>query len=551
MAKKVKRVRSRLLRRYSVSLVGFMLLLILMLCQAAVTTIKEAVLNYSTDIVFAAASSVANESYFAVQEFDETGTIDEETMDSTLSELYDLQSQWGLENCYIAIPEEDGLRMLFGVGQRILWLHLEYDIEPSLMDFKTPYPQKMQAWLQELLRTENRENWKILEFIDEQNGHMAYAAIPIYGNDNKLLGVAIVEDSLANAYKLLIEAAVCISLLIVLVTAIILIVFYHRTKKQVVLPIQILNREALDIRDRLKAGEVYQSNIHTGDEIEELSRSFEQMSCDLRDYISENSRISAERERIATELDMAASIQANQLPNVFPPFPDRTEFDLFASMKPAKEVGGDFYDFFLVDDDHLALVIADVSGKGVPAALLMMTSRTLIKENLSAGLSPAQALARVNVRLLETGRIRQFVTVWLAVVELSTGRGLAANAGHEHPVLKPAGGSYELVTYKHSPPVAATRKTTYRDREFTLMPGDTLFVYTDGVAEAANADEVLFGTDRLLEALNRAPDAAPEAAIENVNEALRGFVGDAEQSDDITMLCLRYCGAGEKPSFPE
>ena len=548
--KKEKTGKSRLLRRYVVSLVVFMLVLILVLSTVTASIIRESLMNMWHDFAFTAVGALVNDSFRAMVEYHERGSVEEELLLSTFVEIEVMQVDWNLINCYIAIPEEDGLRYVFGAGELVRDIPAE-EWNGLLLNWKEPYREGMEAWLKTIIEAGDSDSRELLIYNDPIYGHMAVAAEAVISASDEMVGVAFVELSLENVDRRIANTARITSGLIIILMSAAIALLYRSNKRRLVQPIHKLSKEALEVKDQLSAGKVYRSDIHTGDEIEELSQSFEQMSCDLRDYISENSRISAERERIATELDMAASIQANQLPNVFPPFPDRTEFDLFASMKPAKEVGGDFYDFFLVDDDHLALVIADVSGKGVPAALLMMTSRTLIKENLSAGLSPAQALARVNVRLLETGRIRQFVTVWLAVVELSTGRGLAANAGHEHPVLKPAGGSYELVTYKHSPPVAATRKTTYRDREFTLMPGDTLFVYTDGVAEAANADEVLFGTDRLLEALNRAPDAAPEAAIENVNEALRGFVGDAEQSDDITMLCLHYCGAGEKPSFPE
>ena len=231
------------------------------------------------------------------------------------------------------------------------------------------------------------------------------------------------------------------------------------------------------------------------------------------------------------------------LPRIFPAFPDRKEFDLYASMDPAKEVGGDFYDFFLVDDDHIALVMADVSGKGVPAALFMVIAKTLIKNRAQLGESPAEILKNVNEQLCEGNEAELFVTVWLAVIEISTGRGLAANAGHEHPVIRRADGKYELVTYRHSPAVAAMEGTKFREHPFEMYPGDRLFVYTDGVPEATNAENELFGAERMLAALNRDPDASPEELLHTVRKEIDAFVGDAPQFDDITMMSFCYNGA--------
>ena len=252
----------------------------------------------------------------------------------------------------------------------------------------------------------------------------------------------------------------------------------------------------------------------------------------------------SELDRLDKELELAAKIQANSLPAVFPAFPERREFDLFASMTPAKEVGGDFYDFFLVDDDHLALVIADVSGKGVPAALFMMIAKSLLKNQLLGGCAPEEALHRTNLQLCENNPSMTFVTVWLALLELSTGKGLACNAGHENPGLRRAGGPFELLKYKHDLMVGVRKKAQYHAHEFTLRPGDCLFVYTDGVPEAANADHAMFGGERLLETLNQEADADPRTLIQRVHEAADRFAGGAPQFDDITMLCLKYRGQG-------
>lgn len=246
-----------------------------------------------------------------------------------------------------------------------------------------------------------------------------------------------------------------------------------------------------------------------------------------------------EKERIGAELHVATQIQSSMLPCIFPAFPEYQEFDIYASMNPAKEVGGDFYDFFLVDKDHLALVIADVSGKGVPAALFMMISKTLLKNAAQAGLSPKEALQKVNNQLLESNEAEMFVTVWLGIYEISTGRLTAANAGHEYPALKRAGGKFELFKDRHGFVLAGMENTRYREYEIQLNEGDILFVYTDGVAEATDNDNQLYGAERMLEALNRRADAGPKELLEEVKSDIDGFVGEAMQFDDITMMALK------------
>lgn len=306
-------------------------------------------------------------------------------------------------------------------------------------------------------------------------------------------------------------------------------------------PLNTITRRvaSLGVRNR----QFQMENVYrTGDEIEVLAESFAKQSARTMLYIDQIKRVTAEKERIGAELDMASQIQASQLPRLFPAFPNRKEFSLYASMTPAKEVGGDFYDFFMIDQDHIGLVMADVSGKGVPAALLMMVARVLIKSGLQNGKSPAEALESVNNQLCESNDAGFFVTMWVAVLEISTGKGVAANAGHEHPVLRRAGGSYELVIYRHSMPVATMEGIPFRQHEFRLNPGDSVFVYTDGVAEATNGANELYGTDRMLNALNSEPDAQPGQILANVMNDIHAFVDGAEQFDDITMLCFRYMG---------
>lgn len=247
--------------------------------------------------------------------------------------------------------------------------------------------------------------------------------------------------------------------------------------------------------------------------------------------------------RIQTELGLASRLQIGLLPHIFPAFPDRKEFDVYASMDAAKEVGGDFYDLFFVDDDHLAVVMADVSGKGVPAALFMMASKTIINNFTTLGdKSPGEILELVNDKLCVNNEAEMFVTVWLGILELSTGIFTIANAGHEDPFVRESGGKYEAFKRKHDFVLGGMEGMKYNDVSYQMKPGGSLFIYTDGVTEATNSNKELYGSLRMENALNKNPDAEPGEILKNIKADIDEFVGDEEQFDDITMLCIRYNG---------
>ena len=246
------------------------------------------------------------------------------------------------------------------------------------------------------------------------------------------------------------------------------------------------------------------------------------------------------------DLKMANTIQENMLPHIFPPFPGRKEFDLHASMNAAKEVGGDFYDFYMPDNDHLVITIADVSGKGIPAALMMMVTKTLIKNRgLSDYMDCSKILSSVNNQLCEANDINMFVTVWIGVLTISTGELRYANAGHEYPAIKRAGGKFELIKEHHSPPIGCMEGIPYKEKKLQLNPGDYIYVYTDGVTEANNSAKELFGEKKMLEALDLPCDGDVTVLDQNIKDSIDRFIGSAEQFDDITMLCLKYNGTQE------
>ena len=289
---------------------------------------------------------------------------------------------------------------------------------------------------------------------------------------------------------------------------------------------------SFDVKDEYK----------TGDEIQVLAESFGALTHKMKDYINEMVTIMSEKERVNTELSLATKIQADMLPSKFPAFPDRSEFNIYASMTPAKEVGGDFYDFFFAGDDLLAMVMADVSGKGVPAAMFMMMAKTMIQSQLVAHYDAKTVLENVNNIICSNNREKMFVTVWVGILDLKTGVMTASNAGHEYPIFKEPGGRFEIIKDKHGFVIGGKRNMKYTNYEMEMKPGSKLFVYTDGVPEAMNSQGELFGMERTVSALNAAPDSSPEEILANVDNTVREFVGTAEQFDDLTMLCIEYYG---------
>ena len=303
-----------------------------------------------------------------------------------------------------------------------------------------------------------------------------------------------------------------------------------------------------------KAGEIARGNlevevptVRSHDEVAALSNSFHNMKVALKEYVSNLAETTAAKERIESELKIAHTIQMSFLPKRFPPFPEKEEFEIFAVLEPAKEVGGDLYDFFLIDEEHVFFSIGDVSGKGVPAALFMAVTKTLMKGIASQAVSPATALSMVNQELCKDNDTSMFVTVFCGILNFKTGELLFANAGHNLPVLISSGGE---TRWLESPPgflLGIMEDIQYESSRMILTPGDTLFLYTDGVTEAMNSQQAFFSDPTLMETIARCPDQrTPEAIIGCILKAVKAFAGEEPQSDDITMLALHYRGKGSR-----
>ena len=281
-------------------------------------------------------------------------------------------------------------------------------------------------------------------------------------------------------------------------------------------------------------------------EIETLVGSIDNMETDTLAYINNLDAINAEKQKIGAELDIARQIQESMLPKTLP---DRKEFDLYADMTAAKQVGGDFYDYLMIDDDHLLIGIADVSGKGIPAALFMMVSMILINERAMMGGTTEEIVSFVNQRISLHNDAEMFVTLWLGILEISTGKITAVNAGHDDPVIYRNGEEFALNKAKHSLVVGGMAETKYKSYEIQLQPGDKLLLYTDGVPEATRSDNVMFTLDKMVASLNKHAQRKPKELIEGLKDDVYAFVGDAPQFDDMTMLCLEYLGQTKKETL--
>ncbi len=392
-------------------------------------------------------------------------------------------------------------------------------------------------------------------------GTIIVAAEPIM-NNGSVVGYVCVDMALNQAFKDIWMFTLIVLLYLSLISFVNMLFIRRYYKKNLVKPInQIIDAakeylyedipdESIDLDE--KHCSFQKLRIETGDELQQLANAMKNMEVDLGRYIDHLTRVTSEKQRMSTELSLATRIQAHMLPSIFPAFPDRDEFDLYATMDPAKEVGGDFYDFFMVDHDHLAMVVADVSGKGIPAAMFMMISKIIIKNvtqnSISDGsISPAAVLQRANSMLCENNEDEMFVTVWLGILEISTGKLTCANAGHEKPLIL-HDGKWGFDTNRHGFVLAGMEGMRYKDFQMVLSPGDFVFQYTDGVTEATNSNDELFGEQRLME-VAKGSDLDATEFLKHMRSEIDGFVKEAPQFDDITMLGLRYNGSGNRRRY--
>ena len=358
-----------------------------------------------------------------------------------------------------------------------------------------------------------------------------------------IVGVVKNMDLLTSAKNSYICQIILIEALIAILSGVVWVVYMRR---RIVVPVQQLSEAALNMVEHLEDGNSPELVVKHEDELRELADSFATMYREVGAYIAKLETVTAEKVRIGAELDVAAKIQSSMLPCIFPAFPDRNEFDIYATMDPAKEVGGDFYDFFMVDADHLAFVVADVSGKGVPAALFMVIGKTLIKDHTGLHDDLGEVFTEVNNILCASNSEEMFITAFEGVLNLKTGELRYVNAGHEIPFLCRKGGVFEPYKVRAGFVLAGMQGIRYRAGSIQLEPGDKVFQYSDGIPEAINSEKAPYGMKRLESVLAKNSEKAPSELLPLVKADVDAFVGDADQFDDITMLCIEFKGNGRK-----
>lgn len=377
---------------------------------------------------------------------------------------------------------------------------------------------------------------------DDVYGYIASAYSPLFNSEGEPVAVVGADVYVPDMKEDIVSSLLVIIAAIIVIILMAVFIFFDFVRKKIVNPIYTLHDVSKNVVDNLEAENNLHIDIKTGNEIEELADSFERMYAEVKSYISRLSAVTAEKERIGAELDVATRIQASMLPCIFPAFPERDEFEVYATMDPAKEVGGDFYDFFMVDEDNLAVVVADVSGKGIPAALFMVIGKTLIKDHTTSGKDLGTVFTEVNQLLCESNSEELFITAFVGVLNLKTGNFRYVNAGHEIPFIAKKNGEFKPYKIRAAFVLAGMEGIQYKSGEMQLEPGDKLFQYTDGVTEATDKDNQLFGMERLEKTLAKLADKTPAEILEGVKADIDEFVGDAPQFDDITMLCLEYRG---------
>ena len=526
------------------SIVGIVMLLVLfsaIVLSIGYFILTDALLEQYSDGAYLTAKTAAQHvSADDMDEYENSGGKGEK-YESAWKELDSLCNSSGSTFIYVIIPDRKD------------YAHIKFIF--STIDHNSSFTKYDFGYIRETTNDEYKQKYKALydkkserEMLIRDKGYIETDShitmmIPLKSSGGEVKAILCVQrqmDTLTNMRNSFIDKILIALIALVVIVILVQSLFLHHTLLR---PIKLISNEATRFStENTIAAKKLTESIHNRDEIGKLADSIDCMEEQIQAYIENITKVTAEKERIGSELKLAAKIQADILPNIFPAFPDREDFDIYASMTPAKEVGGDFYDFFLVDQTHLAMVMADVSGKGVPAALFMMMSKILIQNAAMNGSSPAEALEIVNNQLCSNNNEEMFVTVWFGILDLKNGVLTAANAGHEKPIIKQPDGSFELYKDAHGFVIGGMSGIKFREYALQLQKGSKLFIYTDGVAEATNADEELFGVDRTLDALNEVKDESPQVILDNIKKRVDEFVGNAPQFDDLTMLCLEFDG---------
>ncbi len=519
----------------SFAILGVVLILVISFVVAD-QYIRKAMGNYR-DTAFAYTEATAEMlDGDKISHYLETGEKDE-YYDAILSYLNTFRYNTEIQYFYVFVPEKNEVVYIWDAN---VLKEGETETEISELGDREAYWDESDRETIYKIFYDREEHRELTLSKDEKYGSMASAYSVITDSNGEPVAIVGADMYMTNLQADMREFLNIVPIIIILIILLAIWMFYSFVRRRIVTPINLLRDVSKSMVQNLEKDEAIEVSINTGDEIEELSDSFKQMYSDVKDYINKLSTVTAEKERIGAELDVAKHIQGSMLPCIFPAFPERHEIDIYATMDPAKEVGGDFYDFFMVDEKHLAIVMADVSGKGVPAALFMVIGKTLIKDHTTPDRDLGTVFTEVNNLLCESNSEEMFITAFEGVLDLETGEFVYVNAGHEMPFICKAGSNFEPYKIRAGFVLAGMEDMKYKAGSMTLEPGDKIFQYTDGVTEATNVNNELYGMERLEVILNKVKNEAPNDILPAVKNDIDEFVGEAEQFDDITMLCLEY-----------
>ena len=484
--------------------------------------------NLAFNLASAAAEYIDGDS---IEKYYTTGEKDA-YYDEVGNYLLNIKENVGPKYFYVVVPEDDVMVYIWDVG--LPGEEGVCELGDSDAYYGDGYRLMHEAFAVDAEQT-------ILVTENEEYGYLASAYVAILDGEGQSAALASVDISM-DMINAQIRQLMLLTLLVTLgVLVVSVFAYYYYVRRILIRPLKTLHGAATGlVEDNVEHLGDFSLDIKTGGELEDLSDSMNYMVGELDEYIKNLSRVTAEKERIGAELDVARHIQASMLPCIFPAFPERHEFDIYASMNPAKEVGGDFYDFFMVDKSHLAIVMADVSGKGVPAALFMVIGKTLIKDHTEPDEDLGAVFSEVNNMLCQSNSEGLFITAFEGVLDLCTGEFRYVNAGHEMPFIAHAGEPFKPYKIKPGFVLAGMEDMRYKSGSMVLGPGDKVFQYTDGVTEATDINKNLYGMERLEKILGESSALPPQQILEAVKADVDAFVGEAEQFDDLTMLALEF-----------
>ncbi len=456
-----------------------------------------------------------------------------------------IKRSFGLVYCYSVTLGEDCLRFLV-TGTTEDEKRISQGGDLYELGVAEPYAAGAYPVLEKVLETgQTQEDFEKLSSLGGDRTGLVHMYAPVFDPEGNMTMVAAVSLRWNDFLRDSVSIALVVTFFTILLLIGVVIWIRHFLRRIVIEPANAemkVIREYGEDKDPEKAITGL-SLIKSNNELEDMAEDFATMIREIQQYAAEIRDVTAEKERLDTELSIAARIQAAALPAVFPA---GKEFELYAYTTPAREVGGDFYDCFFLDERHLCAFVADVSGKGVPGALFMMVAKSLLKTRALQGGSLSEILTDVNEQLLDINSSGMFVTVWIAVIDILTGEGFEANAGHTDPVVKRAGGEYEFLRYRHSQILGILPGVRFTEYALKLEEGDSIFIYTDGVPEAEDVQQSFYGEERMLAALNRDPGAGPQELLQEVLKDIEKFAVGTKQYDDITMFCFRYLGSEGK-----